>query len=1099
MQLHQTILVALLAMLLTACGGSLDGGETDPEVPVDPDTPVVDPTEPDPTIPVLISTRLLDCPDDWGQDIGRCSETIEISAVKPGIIAVSVTQNSVALVGEIVEATISKGSLTPDSALTNSSGIAIFTLTANNDEGAGRVTVITDAAEQDNNDTLNFEIGDSNASITIVNDTAGTSLAQNSTALITVTLATDDGPYASPVTVTFSSTCSDAGTAELDASITSVNGIAQATYQPIGCVGDDVITANADLNSLSASTTVTVATSPADSIRFLSAEPTNIAIKGTGGAGRQETSKVLFKVVDQNGLASALQDVEFELTQGPSGTTIDPVAATTNANGEVYTVVSAGEVAGTVKVKVKLTDPTLSISSVSSELSVSTGLPDQKSFSVSLENFSPEVLEHDGVEIGVAVQLADHYNNAVPDGTTVFFQAEAGAINDIATGTVGSCTTSKSGCGVNWVSGGQEPQGNKLNNQGLTYGCAQSDIYGFAPCINRGGMGQPYGGRVTITAYTLGEENFVDRDADGSFTPAESFKDDNCDGTYSFAENFVDSDGDGVYTAAESFTDSDGNGAYTVKESYTDSDGNGAYTPGESYIDANGDDVYNKAEQFIDSNTNDVFDGVAEAYVDLNGDDEYTDAEEFVDSNGDGIFNAKAEDYVDSDNNGKYTAEESYTDSDGNGQYTSPESFTDIADIVTGEKDGKFTPAEPFTDNNSNGSYDAGEPYTDTNNSNSYDVEEPYVDANSDGQYSPGEAYQDSNNDGHFTLAEAYTDSDGSNSYTYAEQFTDSNNNGAYDLAEAFTDSDANGEYTPAESFTDSDGNGVYTVAETYTDTNGDGEYTSAAEPFVDLNGDGVYTATAEAYTDANSDGQYSYGETFTDLDGDGLYTVADSFTDANGDNKFTGDTFSDKDELFFDYNEDGEFKANRSCGAVRQDLEDDLSVVGAAEEESHDIDENGVYSFANKQFNGMLCSQQNADLGLCERELIHVSDDITLIMASSFQYMRIQNRGRDTNHVDLTTATGEAGATLVVYIADIYNNRPPAESVITVETSNGVISSDAEIIVPSSNNFGPYSIKVNLEREKEPNKSAYGTAVISITTPNGTIKSYKIGVSDDG
>lgn len=559
MQLHQTILVALLAMLLTACGGSLDGSDTDGDTGDTDDTTSSTSTDTDDSTDenlVLISTRLLDCPDNWGQDISLCSDTTKVSAFNSGIIVVSVTQNDVVLVSEIVEATTSNGVLTPDSALTNSSGIAIFTLTANNDEGAGRVSVTTDAAEQETSDTLNFEIGDSNATITITNDTDGVALAQNSTALITVTLATDDGLYTSPVTVTFSSACMLAETAELDASVTSVNGIARATYQPIGCVGDDVITANADLNSLSATTTVTVASSPADSIRFISAEPTNIAIKGTGGAGRQETSKVLFKVVDQNGIASALQDVEFELTQNPVGATIAPTSATTNADGEVYTIVSAGKVAGTVKVKVKLSDPDLVIATVSSELVISTGLPDQNSFSFSLSDHTPESLAIDDVRVSASILLADHFNNAVPDGTSVYFSTEGGAIRDADTGTVGSCSTVASGCSIEWVSQNPRPDGNKLSDG---FSCSTflfaPDGTGIGPCINTGGMGQPYGGRVTITAYAVGEESFVDNDGDGWFTDGDLLLTD-------LAEVFYDYNEDSLYKAV--------NGAEDLEEEFVD-------------------------------------------------------------------------------------------------------------------------------------------------------------------------------------------------------------------------------------------------------------------------------------------------------------------------------------------------------------------------------------------------------------------------------------------------------------------------------------------------------------------------------------------------
>ena len=143
-------------------------------------------------------------------------------------------------------------------------------------------------------------------------------------------------------------------------------------------------------------------------------------------------------------------------------------------------------------------------------------------------------LNIDGVTVSASVLLADRFNNAVPDGTTIFFDTEGGAIRDTETGTTGSCTTSGSGCSVNWVSQNPRPEGNQLtsfnaDSQCGYYAFAPSDKNSTGPCITDEdgdgivGMGSPWGGRVTITAYTEGEENFVDNDGDGLFTSADTF------------------------------------------------------------------------------------------------------------------------------------------------------------------------------------------------------------------------------------------------------------------------------------------------------------------------------------------------------------------------------------------------------------------------------------------------------------------------------------------------------------------------------------------------------------------------------------------------
>lgn len=1157
MRLHHFLYAILLSTLLTACGGTLSTGE---DTETDPST--TDPGTTDPAV-VTISTSLLSCPDDWDDetdDVDECSEITEVSVVQPGILAVTLKQDGTALAREIVDGELTKGTLSPDSALTNTQGIAFFTVTANNEEGASKATlsstVTIDEVEQTATTTHNFSIGYSSFALAIENDTDGESIAQNSTALITVTLTSDGDLYTTPVTISFNSACATEGTASLDTEITTVGGIAQATYQPIGCVGDDVITATESSGEF-ASTTINVDSSPADSIQFISATPTSIAVQGTGGADRQETSTILFKIVDENGYASSLQDVEFELERAPSGATISPILGTTNSDGEVYTVVSAGAGSGTLKVKVKLPESDPIISSVSSELSVSTGLPDQNSFSVSLENHSPEVLEFDGVKVAVSVQLADHHNNAVPDGTTVFFHAEAGAINDEASGTIGSCTTTGSACSVNWVSGGDEPAGNKLNNQGLTYGCAASSIYSFAPCINAEGMGQPYGGRVTITAFAEGEETFTDNDYDGVFTHGETFTDDNCDGTYTYNESYVDADGNGEYTYADTYTDSDNSGTYNSVETFVDANNDGEYTYAETFTDANGDGVYNEADTYTDSDENGEY-TYAETYIDSNDDGEYTYAEEFLDRDNDGEFDAVAEDFVDSDGNGEYTAEEKFTDKDNDG-YTSPEAYTDVNqiayldhlenEIVYNEKpdghytsdepyndkngDGEYSGSEPYIDINNNGIYDEGyiladgtiypaeifvdrnkngvrdtydgddEPYTDTNGNNIFDIGETFADADKNGVYSTGDAYEDANGDGYFTLAESYTDSDGNKEYSYAEIFTDTNDNGSYDIAEAYTDSNKDGLYTPDESYIDNNNDGEYTSeGEAFVDTNENGVFDEFSESFTDTNGDSKYTATAEAYADDNGDGEYTYAESFTDLDGNGEYTVRDTFEDANGDEKYTGDTFQDLPEVFYDFNEDGLFKANRFnlngvCN-VAVDLQDDPSIAGAQDEDIQDRDGDG-FTFGNLLFNGLTCSENEAAEGHCEPEMVHVRDNITLIMASKNQYIRVMHNGTETNTVDLTTSTGQGTVGLNVYIADIYNNRPPTDTEITIATANGVLSSDASFIVPSSNAVGPYYLPIILTRETDGNDADFGALSITITTPSEISKTYNVYVYDDG
>src|SRR6185312_6739283 len=174
---------------------------------------------------------------------------------------------------------------------------------------------------------------------------SSTSLAAGGTASITINIVDQTGTlYAStsPVSVTFNSSCLSSGLASLAApgsttavtSISTTTGTVNGTYTAKGCSGPDVITASATVGSqsLTATGTVTVAAASVGSIQFMSATPTSIGLKGTG---LQETSTVIFKVVDSTGGARPGVDVTFSLNTQVGGLTLSPSTATSAADGTV--------------------------------------------------------------------------------------------------------------------------------------------------------------------------------------------------------------------------------------------------------------------------------------------------------------------------------------------------------------------------------------------------------------------------------------------------------------------------------------------------------------------------------------------------------------------------------------------------------------------------------------------------------------------------------------------------------------------------------------------------------------------------------------------
>lgn len=252
----------------------------------------------------------------------------------------------------------------------------------------------------------------------------------------------------------------------------------------------------------------------ANQISFISALPQNIALKGTGGAGRQESSIVTFRVLDRLGKPVAGANVGFTLsgavgTSGTGATTLSAASAVSSGDGSVTTTVLAGSVNTPVRVVATLVGTSPLVTALSDQLVVSTGIPDQDSISLSTEIYNVEGMNYDGCTspIGskVRVSLSDHFNNPVPDGTAVSFTAEGATIG-------ASCLTGL----VNT----QLTNGDIITQKGTPGECSVS----FCASEPR-----PVDGRITIMAYALGEESFVDNPAltngVNRYDPGETFED----------------------------------------------------------------------------------------------------------------------------------------------------------------------------------------------------------------------------------------------------------------------------------------------------------------------------------------------------------------------------------------------------------------------------------------------------------------------------------------------------------------------------------------------------------------------------------------------
>jgi hypothetical protein len=151
--------------------------------------------------------------------------------------------------------------------------------------------------------------------------------------------------------------------------------------------------------------------------------------------------------------------------------------------------VFSGTVPTSFTVKATLLDTNLALTSVNSSsniLTVAVGRPTQRSLSLSVLNRVIQGLNTDGVTNSVTLSMADRQGNPVPPGTQVNFVTEGGVMLPPV-----CYADANSRCSVQYRSQGTRPSS----------------------------------GRVSILAYVVGEEEFVDANGDNIYTCGEAFTD----------------------------------------------------------------------------------------------------------------------------------------------------------------------------------------------------------------------------------------------------------------------------------------------------------------------------------------------------------------------------------------------------------------------------------------------------------------------------------------------------------------------------------------------------------------------------------------------
>lgn len=428
------------------------------------------------------------------------------------------------------DATMATMNPSSGTALTNSAGVATITLTGGGAAGATTISASTQVGGAAASGSIGYSVGATSVTISLPTFGANPLSAYGTTSVT----ATVTGGGSGSQTVNFSSGCSSSGKAALSTGITTILGVATGSYRDNGCASTDTITATVSGGLATNSATLVVTPPTTGSIQYVSSVPSNISLKGTGGT---EVSKVSFKVLDTGNNPISGRLVTFGLSTTAGGIILTPGGtATSDANGVVVTNVNAGTVSTPVRVTASTcstaTNPCTGtvLTTQSSQLTVTTGIPDQYGFSLAAATHNIEGWSTDGTKSVLSARLADHFKNPVPDGTAVVFTSEGAAVD-------GQCVTTSGICTVTFTSQN----------------------------------GRPTNGRVTVLASAVGEETFTDVNGNGwadlvsGKTPANEMIDPNGNPT-DLPEAFVDYNENGVLDPGEPFKDFNQNGNYDAAD-----------------------------------------------------------------------------------------------------------------------------------------------------------------------------------------------------------------------------------------------------------------------------------------------------------------------------------------------------------------------------------------------------------------------------------------------------------------------------------------------------------------------------------------------------
>lgn len=385
--------------------------------------------------------------------------------------------------------------------LTDSAGTALFKVSPSSVTASGAIALSASSTVSGGTLTQTLNLQTSPGSVALSGLLASPATVQKGQSVAVTVAVKVNGAAASSnsVAVEFSSNC---GTVAPASALVDSSGYASAVVQTTQ-TGSCTVSAVATGGSNNLSSSYVVTTPPIAALRFVSATPDIIFQKDSPGIN---TSQVKFRLLDTLGQPIQGKTIVATLSNKDGGINLcnGPSDGATDSAGEISFSVCAGTLPATVSVKAELKDSTPLIFTQSNLLTIQTGLPTQRFFDIAVtqHNFyvgAFQTSKVSGNTAGISVRLADRQGNPVPNGTSVTFVSEGGQLN---TGADQSrCTLAGGACTVQLI--GQD----------------------YRPMGSTAAGGDPRPGRVTVLAYTDGEESFQDANQNNRYDQGELFED----------------------------------------------------------------------------------------------------------------------------------------------------------------------------------------------------------------------------------------------------------------------------------------------------------------------------------------------------------------------------------------------------------------------------------------------------------------------------------------------------------------------------------------------------------------------------------------------